>query len=277
MSEQTPQRGASRHRAKKSFGQNFLVDSRVAQRIVNELAPQADETIVEIGAGQGALTTLVASRAGQVLAIEFDRDLVPFLRDKFAGHDNTRIVEADALEIDFCDLIKPAERARVVANLPYNISTAILQRLITQRACLTELLLMLQREVVERIVAPPGSGERGFLTVFVEAYCEAEALFDVEPEAFQPRPKVWSTVVRLRPRIAAEVADESLLWRTVSAGFARRRKTIFNNLRNAPPDLGAHIEAAGGAERVLHQSEIEPQRRAETLTLGEWARLAQAL
>ncbi len=279
MKDQTSQRGASRHRAKRSFGQNFLVDSRVVERIVDELAPQADETIIEIGAGQGALTTLIAARAGQVFAIEFDRDLVPFLGDKFAERDNTKIVEADALEIDFCELIKPAASARVVANLPYNISTAILQRLIGQRTCLSELLLMLQREVVERIVAPPNSSERGFLSVLVQAYCEAETLFDVEPEAFRPRPKVWSTIVRLcmRPRIAAEVPDESLLWRTVSAGFAQRRKTIFNNLRRgAAPDLRARIEAAGGAECVLRQSGIEPQRRAETLTLDEWALLSQA-
>jgi 16S rRNA (adenine1518-N6/adenine1519-N6)-dimethyltransferase len=143
---------------------------------------------------------------------------------------------------------------------------------------LTELILMLQREVVERMTAPPGSSERGFLSVLVEAYTEASALFDVAPVAFRPVPKVWSTVARLvlRPHIAAEVADEKLLWRVVSAGFAQRRKTIFNNLRHSPDDLRSRVEAHGGAERVLAVAAIDPQRRAETLKLEEWARLANA-
>ncbi|MCA1849945.1 MAG: 16S rRNA (adenine(1518)-N(6)/adenine(1519)-N(6))-dimethyltransferase, partial [Acidobacteria bacterium] len=162
---------------------------------------------------------------------------------------------------------------------PYYISTAILQRLIEQRSCLTEMVLMLQREVVERITAPPASSERGFLSVLVEAYCEAETLFDVPPTAFRPAPKVWSSVVRLRVRqqVAVSINDEGLLWRVVSAGFAQRRKTIFNNLRNAPKELRSRIEEAGGAESILERAGIEPQRRAETLTLEEWAGLASAL
>ena len=137
---------------------------------------------------------------------------------------------------------------------------------------------MLQREVVERMTASAGSSERGFLSVLVEAYAQAEALFDVEPGAFRPVPKVWSTVARLvlRPRVAAEVGDETLLWRVVSAGFAQRRKTIFNNLRHSPADLRSRIDSRGGAERVLDAAAIDAQRRAETLTLEEWARLANA-
>ena len=266
--------------AKKSLGQNFLADESVAARIIGALAPRGDETIVEIGPGQGALTTRLVERAGRVVAVEFDRQLVSVLREKFAGRANLFLVEADALALDFCAAIAPATEARVVANLPYNISTAILQRLIEQRACLTEFVLMLQREVVERITAPPGASERGYLSVLVEAYCEAERLFDVSPGAFRPVPKVWSTVARLRVRAGgpvAQVADESLLWRIVSAGFAQRRKTIFNNLRAAPEDLRAMIEVAGGAARALERAQIEPRRRAETLTLEEWARLTRAL
>jgi 16S rRNA (adenine1518-N6/adenine1519-N6)-dimethyltransferase len=163
--------------------------------------------------------------------------------------------------------------------LPYNISTAILQRLITQRECVSEMVLMLQREVVERITAGPGDAERGYLSVMVEAYCEAEGLFDVPPGAFRPVPKVWSTVARLRvrPSPAVVVRDEKLLWRTVSTGFAQRRKTIHNNLRGAPPDLLARVEAAGGSAAVLAAAGVEPGRRAETLALGEWGRLADAL
>ena len=266
-------------RAKKRLGQNFLVDERAAERIVGALAPRADETIVEIGAGQGALTSLLVERAGHVVAIEYDRDLVPALRREFGARDNFTLVEADALEINFCEAIAPASRARVVANLPYNIATAILQKLIRQRACLTELVLMLQREVVERIIAAPSTSERGYLSVMVQAYCEAEPLFDIAPGAFRPVPKVWSTVVRLHLRtgIAAEVADEELLWRIVSAGFAQRRKTILNNLRAAPEDLRRRVERAGGVAATLEVADIAPQRRAESFTLDEWARLARAI
>src|SRR5207248_6277346 len=165
------------------------------------------------------------------------------LRARFAGRDNFKLVEADALGVDFRSAVGPAESARVVANLPYNISTAILQRLIAQRRCVAEMVLMLQREVVGRITAPPGSTERGYLTVLVEAFCEALALFDVPPGAFRPVPKVWSTVARLRVRENTPPgADKPLLWRVVSAGFAQRRKTILNNLRAAPEDLRACVE-----------------------------------
>ncbi|HEX9917642.1 MAG TPA: 16S rRNA (adenine(1518)-N(6)/adenine(1519)-N(6))-dimethyltransferase RsmA [Pyrinomonadaceae bacterium] len=265
--------------AKKSLGQNFLVDDGVAARIVREVAPRGNETIVEIGAGRGALTARLAEQAGRLIAVEFDRDLVPLLQERFGGKGNFTLVEADALAIDFCAAILPASEARVVANLPYNISTAILQRLFGQRRCLSEMILMLQREVVERITATPGSGERGYLSVLTEAYCEARPLFDVRPEAFRPVPKVWSTVVRLRVResVAAGVSDEALLWRVVGAGFAQRRKTIFNNLRHAPPALLPRVAAAGGANALLEASGVEPQRRAETLTLAEWVALARTL
>jgi 16S rRNA (adenine1518-N6/adenine1519-N6)-dimethyltransferase len=265
--------------AKKRFGQNFLADERVIERIIREVGPREDEAIVEIGAGRGALTARLADLAGHLCAVEFDRDLIPLLKEKFGARANFTLVEGDALQIDLCALIAPAVQARVVANLPYYISTAILQRLIAQRSCLTEMILMLQREVVERITAPPASSERGFLSVLVEAYCEAETLFDVSPTAFRPVPKVWSTVVRLRVRPQPGVvgADENLLWQIVSAGFAQRRKTIFNNLRNAPAELRSRIEQAGGAEHALESAKIEAQRRAETLTLEEWSGLACVL
>jgi 16S rRNA (adenine1518-N6/adenine1519-N6)-dimethyltransferase len=260
---------------KKRLGQNFLADEQVIERIVREVSPRGDETIIEIGPGQGALTSRLIEGAGQLIAVEFDRDLIPLLQEKFAARENFYLNEADALNVDLCAMISPATHARVVANLPYYISTAILQRLIEQRACLTEMILMLQREVVERICAPPATSERGFLSVLVEAYCETETLFDVAPTAFRPVPKVWSTVVRLRvrPQTAISVEDEKLLWRIVSAGFAQRRKTIFNNLRSASGELQARIEKAGGAEDALESAGIEAKRRAETLTLEEWARL----
>jgi len=265
--------------AKRRFGQNFLVDAGVINRIIEAVSPQADETIIEIGSGRGALTSRLAETAGRVVAIEFDRELVPQLRAQFANAANLTLVEADALTIDFCELIKPDKNARVVANLPYNIATAILQRLIEQRHCLKDMTLMLQREVVDRITAEAGSSERGYLSVLVEAYCEAEKVFDVPPQAFRPAPKVWSTVVKLRvrPGIGAEVKDELLLWQIVSAGFAQRRKTILNNLREAPANIQELLKKRGGASIVLCEAGLPPLRRAETLALEEWALLVNAI
>lgn len=263
----------------KRLGQHFLRDQRTIHRIIDELAPNDRETVVEIGPGTGALTSLLVERAGRVVAVEFDNKLAPLLQERFGGLENFKLVMADALTVNFCAEIRPASSARVVANLPYNISTAILQRLIAQRACLEETVLMLQREVVERVLAPAGTSDRGFISVLVEAYCEAEKLFDVAPGAFRPPPKVWSSVMRLklRTRINADVADENLLWETVSAGFAQKRKTILNNLRHASGRLQEALKRNGGASIVLCKANVELQRRAETLTLEEWGKIVQAL
>jgi len=267
------------HHPSKRLGQNFLNDSRIIDRIIQALDPKSDETIIEIGPGRGALTAQLVENAGAVVAIEFDRNLIPGLLQRFSSSGNFKLVQSDALITDFCSEIKPANQARLVANLPYNISTAILQRLIEQRRCLTEMVLMLQREVVERITAPAGSTDRGYLSVVVEAYCEGEKLFDVAPGAFRPIPKVWSSVIRLkvRPDSSVAVKDETLLWHVVSAGFAQRRKTILNNLRSATPRLQELIKLHGGASIVLCQAEVDLRRRAETLTLEEWARITNQL
>jgi 16S rRNA (adenine1518-N6/adenine1519-N6)-dimethyltransferase len=266
-------------RPSKRFGQNFLTDQSVIQRIIRALDPQADETIVEIGPGKGALTSSLLQHAATVVAIEFDRGLIPVLDEKFKTQTNFRLLQGDALTVNFSEAIEPTETARLVANLPYNVATAILQRLIEQRACITEMVLMLQKEVVDRLTAEPGGAERGYLSVFVQTYCETEKLFDVAPGAFRPAPKVWSSVIRCRMRAtpAIVVNDEKVLWRLVSAGFAQRRKTILNNLRNAPEPLQGIIKSHGGASIILCQAEVELQRRAETLTLEEWARIARVL
>ena len=258
----------------KRFGQHFLRDKRTIQRIIDALDPQPDETIIEIGPGAGALTTQLIERAGRVVAVEFDKKLAPLLTEQFATFRNFKLVMADALTTDFCAEIAPAHEARLVANLPYNISTAILQRLIEQRACIREMVVMLQREVVERMMAPAGSSERGFLSVLVEAYCETEKLFDVGPGAFRPPPKVWSSVVRLGFR---EGSYTELFWETVSAGFAQKRKTIFNNLRAASGELAEVLKKNGGASIVLCKAEVELQRRAETLTIDEWSCIVRAM
>lgn len=260
----------------KRLGQHFLRDQRTIHRIIAALAPKTDETIIEIGPGTGALTSVLVERAGRLIAVEFDNKLAPLLQERFGGFGNFKLVMADALTADFCKEIGPAQSARLVANLPYNISTAILQRLIAQRACIEEMVLMLQREVVERVLAPAGTTDRGFISVLVEAYCETEKLFDVAPGAFRPPPKVWSSVMRLKFRARIENTDEDLLWATVSAGFAQKRKTILNNLRNASGRLQESLKRNGGASIVLCKAGIDLKRRAETLTVEEWQRITQA-
>jgi len=258
----------------KRLGQHFLRDPRTIKRIVEALAPKRDETVLEIGPGTGALTAELVESAARVVAIEFDNKLAPLLQQRFGARTNFKLVQGDALNIDFCAEILPATSARLVANLPYNISTAVLQRLIEQRECLDEMVLMLQREVVDRITT-----DRGFLTVLVEAYCNVERLFDVAPGSFRPVPKVWSSVIRVkvRPQFAVEIRDENLFRSVVSAGFAQRRKTILNNLRSAPEGLQTLIKRHGGASIILCEAGIALQRRAETLTLSQWSHLARLL
>ncbi len=199
-------------RPSKSLGQNFLINEGVVKRIIEELSPRSDETIIEIGPGRGALTSQLLDKAGLVVAVEFDRNLIPLLQETFAARKNLKLLADDALNVDFCSAIQPAGKARVVANLPYNIATAILQRLIAQRRCVTEMVLMLQREVVDRLIATPGSKERGYISVFVEAYCETEKLFDVAPGSFRPAPKIWSSVIRLKLR-------EQKIWRSTRTSY----------------------------------------------------------
>lgn len=267
---------ASASPVRKRFGQHFLVDENYIRRIIQAFAAQSGETIIEIGSGRGALTAHLVEHDVMLRAIEIDRDLGARLERSYGALPNFSLVVEDTLQTDFCALIFPAASARVIANLPYNISTPILTRLIEYRACVTESVLMLQREVVERITARAGEGERGYLSVFVEAYCDAQPLFDVPPTAFNPPPKVWSSVVRLRAvkRDVMSGVNESVLWRIVSAGFAQRRKTIFNNLRAISGNLSDLIESRGGINPLLEQAGISPRARAETLTLEDWTRLA---
>ena len=272
--------------AKKSFGQNFLVDQEYINKIIDALDPQQQETIIEIGAGRGALTEKLLELSGKVLAIELDRDLIPVLRAEFEGENNFVLIESDALKIDFREMLIKSEtsdqyKAKLVANLPYYISTAILQKLLIQRDCFTELVLMLQREVVDRITAQPGNSERGFLSVLVEAFAVPEKLFDVPPAAFRPIPKVWSSVVRLKikePSLITEGGvDEKIFLQIVSQGFSQKRKTILNNLKNAPQNLAEKFLEQGTVDKVLELAGIESTRRAETLTIEEWHKIAQII
>lgn len=272
--------------AKKSFGQNFLVDRNYIEKIIAALNPQKGETIVEIGAGRGALTEKLVASGANVFAIELDRDLIPPLREKFGEYENFNLIEQDALKINFAGIVNnrnseiETPKSKLVANLPFYISTAILQKLIEQRAVFSQMILMFQREVVRRITAAAGDAERGFLTVLTENYLSAEKLFDLPPAAFRPAPKVWSSVVRLITRGENEIftedekKDEKLFREIVSAAFRQKRKTILNNLKNAPPELLGKI---GNVENVLRNCSIDAKRRAESLTLEEWKNLTRAI
>ena len=223
---------SERMRAKKHLGQNWLVDRRYAERIVDAVAPSERDLVVEIGPGPGALTDLLVPRAGHTLAVELDRRMREPLVARHAP-DRLTVVEADVLEVDLAMLVEEARRAhptldrvKVAANLPYYISTPVVARIIAARAAIHDATLMLQREVVERLTATPGGKDYGSLTVFVATYCVAKRLFDVPPGAFRPQPTVVSSVVRLelRPAPAVDIADEALFDTIVRASFAQRRK-----------------------------------------------------
>jgi 16S rRNA (adenine1518-N6/adenine1519-N6)-dimethyltransferase len=251
------------------LGQNFLVDRNYVKKIVTALDIARGETVIEIGPGRGALTRELVPLAERVIAIEFDADMVEFLLEAFPGEKDLTLLQQDVLKVDFAGLSEDAgsseKPVKLVANLPYYISTAILQHLIDQRLVFSEMVLMFQREVVERIMAPPGSSERGFLTVLVEAYFHVERLFDVPPAAFKPVPKVWSSVVKLRPKSGGEIPDKFSV--VLSTAFSQKRKTIVNNLKSAYSNAVEPLEAAG----------IDARRRAETLTIEEWIRLVREL
>ncbi len=275
-------------KAKKSLGQNFLTDQRVARRIIDAVSPLKTDIVVEIGPGTGALTRMLVGRSGQVEAVEIDARLADALR-RSLNADNLSIVAADALVLDWGELIIDAKaklgipgpadqdrrRVRIVANLPYYISTPIIERMLSVGRSVFDMTLMLQKEVADRITTGPGSKEYGYLSVMVQYYCIATKLFEVPPSAFTPVPGVQSAVIKLtvRERPAVEVSDEAKFFALVRAAFAQRRKTILNNLKAAAQSL----EFRETLESALEAASIEPRRRAETLSLAEFAELCKAL
>lgn len=256
-------------RIKKSLGQNFLVDDGVLDQIARAALVDDPPAIVEIGAGLGTLTRALAAHATKVVAIERDRTLVPVLEEIFRDEPRVSIVSGDALEISFASLseAKPA----IAGNLPYSITSPLLLALLAQRATIGSATIMIQREVADRLLADPDTREYGSLTVLFNLHADLEHLFDVPPSAFHPAPKVTSTVLRLawldRPRI--EVGDAAHFERVVRASFSQRRKTLRNSLSTQFDR--AQIAAAGEA------ANLALDRRGETLTLEEFAKLASAL
>jgi 16S rRNA (adenine1518-N6/adenine1519-N6)-dimethyltransferase len=258
-------------RPKKRFGQHFLISRTILDGILRlaELTPE--DVVVEIGAGTGTLTEAIASRVGRLLALEVDRDLIPPLSQRFAARPHVEIIHADALTFDFAQLPAPV---KVVANLPYGTAVAILTRVLEQRYRVRCAVIMLQREVAERLYAQPGTKAYGSLTLLTQWYATVEKGFNVPPSAFSPPPKVMSTVVRIIPRSTLPVAvqDETWLFRIIHAAFAQRRKMLANALRH---------EFQATEPSLLHQaletSGIAGIRRGETLTIDEFARLSAAL
>jgi 16S rRNA (adenine1518-N6/adenine1519-N6)-dimethyltransferase len=251
------------HRPRKRFGQNFLADPHYVARIVDAVAPREGDNIVEIGPGLAALTGALIARAGHLTAIELDRDLAARLRSAFAPAQLT-LHEGDALDFDFAAL---GDDQRVVGNLPYNISTPLLFHLMEFVPRVRDVHVMLQKEVVARMAAAPGTPDYGRLTVMLQVKFRVTRLFAIPPGAFRPAPKVDSAFVRLVPLgdDAPRIADEALFGRIVAAAFGQRRKTLRNAL------------AAICDEATLRAASVDPGARGEVLAVADYVRLARAL
>lgn len=254
----------SSHRARKRFGQNFLSDAGIIQKIHSAIAARAEDHIIEIGPGQGALTDALVQSAGRIDLIELDRDLAAPLTERYQHLEHCRVHQQDALDTDFAALAQD-KPLRVVGNLPYNISTPLIFHLLKYRKHIRDMHFMLQREVVERLAASPGGGQWGRLGIMTQLYCAVDGLFEVPPEAFHPRPKVMSAVVRLRirPDVELDVQTHQALDTLVRAAFGQRRKTLRNGLKQLMSS--EDIERAG----------VDPSQRPEQLPLSAFMQLAQ--
>lgn len=251
----------SQHKARKRFGQNFLIDHGIIREIVRAVHPQKEDVIVEIGPGKGAITELLADACDNLSVIELDRDLVPWLKVKFEKHPNFQLFQADALQFDFAQLITADRPLRIVGNLPYNISTPLIFHLLTYANKVRDMHFMLQKEVVKRMAAQPGESAYGRLGIMVQYYCAVEDLFDVPPTSFDPAPKVDSAIVRLSPyaQLPCVANNIKTLETLVNVAFQQRRKTLRNSLKqllsaeqmeSLPVDVGLRPEEISLPEYV---------------------------
>lgn len=253
------------HRPRKRFGQHFLHERGIIQRIVAAFDPKPSDHVVEIGPGEGVLTRELAGKVAKLDVVEIDRDLIERLRQSLP--ESVAIHNADALKFDFCTLAPSHEKLRVIGNLPYNISTPLLFHLLDQAHCVGDMLFMLQKEVVDRMVAAPGGKDYGRLSVMLQWGAKVEKLFNVAPGAFRPPPKVDSSIVRLTPHAVppVEVHDPQRFAQIVKAAFSQRRKVLRNTLKGLV------------APETIERLGIDPGRRAETLSLAEFATLTNAV
>ncbi|HVC16261.1 MAG TPA: 16S rRNA (adenine(1518)-N(6)/adenine(1519)-N(6))-dimethyltransferase RsmA [Rhodanobacter sp.] len=254
-------------RPKKSFGQHFLHDRRYIERIVSAVAPKASDFVVEIGPGEGALTLPLLKAAGKLTAIELDTDLIPDLQARASAAGELHIIHADVLKVNFTALAHShgVERLRLAGNLPYYISSPILFHCAEHFPAIQDMHFMLQKEVVERMAAVPGSKVYGRLSVMLQLVCRVEPLFTVPPEAFRPPPKVESAVVRLLPLSPGELHDANPddVYAVVKAAFAQRRKTLGNALKQLLDS------------DAIRRADVDPRARAETLAPADFVRLAK--
>lgn len=251
--------------AKRAFSQNFLVARSVVERIAGALAPRAGELTVELGPGLGTLTAALVRAGARVLAIERDRDMLAVLREELRGVEGLELREGDAATVDLGALAAEHGPVAVVGNLPYAITGAILRNLVEQRASLSRAVVMVQREVRDRLIAQPSTKAYGGLTVFVQAAFDVDPVLRVPAGAFHPPPKVESAVVRLVPRAVPRAEETEAFREVVHAAFGARRKTLRNALKQI------------GAEAALERAGIDGGRRGETLSVEELAALAEAL
>lgn len=265
---------------KKSFGQNFLTDTNILQKIVDTAEIDENVNVIEIGPGIGALTEFLAENAAEVMTFEIDERLVPILADTLRDFDNVRVVNEDILKSDLQARIKefanPNLPIKVVANLPYYITTPILMHLIESGIPFSEFVVMMQREVADRISAQPNSKSYGSLSIAVQYYMTAKVAFIVPRTVFVPAPNVDSAILKMvrRDQPAVEVKDESLFFKVSKASFTHRRKTLWNNLTSY---FGKSNEVKTKLESALDNAELSPSVRGEALDLQEFARLADSL
>lgn len=256
------------HRARKRFGQNFLKDAGIIDRILRSIHPVSTDHLLEIGPGQGALTEGLLASGARLDVIELDQDLIPLLKLRFGLNTSFHLHQGDALKFDIASLIKgDGEKLRVVGNLPYNISTPLIFHLLSHYHVINDMHFMLQKEVVERMAAEPGSGDWGRLTIMVQYFCQVEHLFNVPPECFTPAPKVDSAIVRLTPyqTLPHPAKSHQLLELVVREAFNQRRKTLRNTLKR--------LLSIEDIEKV----DVDGGLRPEQLTLAEFVRLADQL
>lgn len=265
---------------KKSLGQNFLIDPNILRNIVSHAGLTKESAAIEIGPGIGALTEHLARAAGKVVSFEIDQRLLPVLEDTLSPYDNVRIVHKDILEADteavFREELGGYEDVMVVANLPYYVTTPILLKLLHDRLPIRGMVVMMQKEVADRITAKPGTKEYGSLSIAIQYYMDAEVAMIVPKTVFMPAPNVDSAVIKLtrRSEPVVQVKDEDFLFLVSRGSFVQRRKTILNNLQTSLPDGKAHKEEI---LKVLEETGIEPSRRGETLSIQEFGALADAL
>lgn len=263
---------------KKSLGQNFLIDGHVLEQIIEAAGLNETRGALEIGPGIGSLTEQLAKAAGKVTAVEIDRRLIPILQDVMSPYDNVSIVHGDILKTDLKQLWQEqfagCEGVSVVANLPYYVTTPIIMKLLEERLPLENIVVMVQKEVAQRMAAKPGGKEFGSLSIAVQYYCEPELVCIVPGKAFIPAPNVESAVIKLKRRLepAVSVPDEAKFFHVVQTAFSQRRKTLANNL-----SAFSGKERKGELSELLLQIGIQPERRAETLSLDEFARVSAAL